>query len=201
VLFRQGLRVMLERAGDVEIAGEGANGQEVLDLIEAARPAVAVLDIRMPGMDGLEVGRHARRASPETGLVILTMHDDEDLLDEALGIGITGYVLKDDAVTEVVTCVRTVASGGTHVSPRLTRTLLAQRSGRQQDARSLDRLTRAERQGSESAGRRGQQPRDRRRHVHQRPHGRESPLSHLPEARNPRHAALVRFAAGHRDVL
>ena len=146
VLFRQGLRVMLERAGDVEIAGEAATGQDALALIDSVRPAVAVLDIRMPGFDGLEVARRAMRASPDTRFVILTMHDDEELLDEALGIGITGYVLKDDAVSEVVTCVRTVASGGTYVSPRLTRMLLAHRNERQQDARSLDRLTRTERQ-------------------------------------------------------
>ena len=146
VLFRQGLRVMLERAGDVEIAGEAATGQDALTLIESTRPAVAVLDIRMPGFDGLEVARRAMPASPNTRFVILTMHDDEELLDEALGIGITGYVLKDDAVSEVVTCVRTVASGGTYVSPRLTRMLLSHRNERQQDARSLDRLTRTERQ-------------------------------------------------------
>ena len=117
-----------------------------MTVIEAARPTVAILDIRMPGLDGLEVARRAVVSSPGTGLVILSMHDDEELLDEALAIGIRGYVLKDDAVAEVVTCVRAVASGGTYVSPRLTRMLLAHRAGRQQDARLLDRLTRTERQ-------------------------------------------------------
>jgi two-component system response regulator DegU len=123
VLFRHWLRQMLER-GDVRVTGEAADGLEALALIEAARPAVAVLDIRMPELDGLEVARQVVRSSPDTRVVILTMHDDPDLLDEALAIGITGYVLKDDAAVEMAACVRTVAAGGTYVSPRLTRALV-----------------------------------------------------------------------------
>ena len=146
VLFRQGLRAVLERAGDLAIRGEAAEGEAALTLIEEERPTVAILDIRMPGLDGLEVARRAVVSSPVTGLVILSMHDDEELLDEALAIGIRGYVLKDDAVAEVVTCVRTVAAGGTFVSPRLTRVLLAHRSARQHDTRMLDGLTHTERQ-------------------------------------------------------
>jgi DNA-binding NarL/FixJ family response regulator len=146
VLFRQGLRAVLERAGDILVRGEAADGEAAWTVIEAARPTVAILDIRMPGLDGLEVARRAVVSSPGTGLVILSMHDDEELLDEALAIGIRGYVLKDDAVAEVVTCVRTVAAGGTFVSPRLTKGLLAHRGARQHDTRVLDRLTRTERQ-------------------------------------------------------
>ena len=146
VLFRQGLRAVLERAGDLAICGEAADGDAALALIAEEKPTVAILDIRMPGLDGLEVARRAVAASPATGLVILSMHDDEELLDEALTIGIRGYVLKDDAVAEVVSCVRTVAAGGTFVSPRLTRVLLAQRSARQHDAHVVDQLTRTERQ-------------------------------------------------------
>ena len=146
VVFRQGLRAVLERPGDIVIRGEAADGQAALTVIDAVRPTIAILDIRMPGLDGLEVARRAVVTSPGTGLVILSMHDDEDLLDEALAIGVRGYVLKDDAVAEVVTCVRTVAAGGTFVSPRLTRILLAQRTTRQHDTQDLDRLTRTERQ-------------------------------------------------------
>jgi DNA-binding NarL/FixJ family response regulator len=145
VLFRQGLRQMLERAGDVRVIGEAANGPEAVALIETTRPAVAVLDIRMPELDGLEVARTLVGSAPDTRLVILTMHDDEDLLDEALAIGITGYVLKDDAVVEVAACVRTVAAGGTYVSPRLTKALLALRAERLHETRAFDALTRTER--------------------------------------------------------
>lgn len=146
VLFRQGLRQMLERGADVQVTGEAANGSEALALIEATRPAIAILDVRMPTLDGLALARKAITSSPNTRLVIRTMHDDEDLLDEALAIGITGYVLKDDAVVEVATCVRTVAAGGTYISPRLTKTLLAHRTARQLEPRVIDGLTPTERQ-------------------------------------------------------
>jgi DNA-binding NarL/FixJ family response regulator len=144
VLFRHWLRQMLER-GDVRVTGEAADGLEALALIEADRPAVAVLDIRMPRLDGLEVARRVVASSPETGLVILTMHDEEDLVDEALAIGVTGYVLKDDAVGEVVACVRAVAAGGTYIGPRLTRALVTHRAPPQHEAGAIEGLTPTER--------------------------------------------------------
>ncbi len=145
-LFRKGLRQALELDAGVQVAGEAGDGPDAVALIEATRPAVAVLDIRMPGLDGLEVARRAIASAPDTRIVVLTMHDDEDLVREALEIGVSGYVLKDDATVEVTTCVRTVAAGGTYVSPRLTRTLLADRAGRQRQRRSIDALTRTERE-------------------------------------------------------
>jgi DNA-binding NarL/FixJ family response regulator len=201
VLFRQGLRAMLERAGDVTIAGEAAAGQEALALIESTHPAVAVLDIRMPDLDGLEVARRAMRVSPGTRFVILTMHDDEELLDEALEIGVTGYVLKDDAVAEVATCVRTVASGGTYVSPRLTRMLLAHRAERQQDARLLDRLTRTERQVLHLLAE-GRSSREIAEAMFISVRTAESHRYHICQKLGLSGAhALVRFAARYRDVL
>lgn len=145
-LFRKGLRQALELDAGVQVAGEAGNGPDAVALIEATRPAVAVLDIRMPGFDGLEVARRAIASAPDTRIVVLTMHDDEDLVREALAIGVSGYVLKDDATVEVTTCVRAVAGGGTYVSPRLTRTLLADRAGRQRERRAVDALTRTERE-------------------------------------------------------
>ena len=117
--FRQGLRLMLGRAVDLQLTGEADNGLDALALIDALRPAVAVLDIRMPKLDGFEVARRASAASPGTKIVILTMHDDVDLLREALEIGVGGYVLKDDAAVELATCVRIVAEGGRYLSSRL----------------------------------------------------------------------------------
>lgn len=145
-LFRSGLRQALELDGGVQVVGEAGNGTDAAALIAASRPAVAVLDIRMPGLDGLEVARRAVVDAPDTRLVVLTMHDDEDLVREALDIGVSGYVLKDDATVEVTACVRAVASGGTYVSPRLTRTLLAERASRQRETSALDTLTRTERE-------------------------------------------------------
>lgn len=117
--FRHGLRTMLERAGGLELVGEAVRGDAALALIDALHPAVAVLDIRMPCLDGLEVARRARKDSGETRLVILTMHDDPDLLREALEIGVDGYVLKDDAAAELGPCLKAVAAGGRYISTRL----------------------------------------------------------------------------------
>jgi DNA-binding NarL/FixJ family response regulator len=201
VLFRQGLRQMLERAGGVQVTGEAADGQEALALIEAARPDVAVLDIRMPALDGLEVARRVVASSPGTRLVILTMHDDEDLLDEALAIGITGYVLKDDAVVEVAACVRTVAAGGTYVSPRLTRALLTLRAARQHEARVLDGLTRTERQVLQLLAD-GCTSRDIGRKMFISVRTAESHRYHICQKLGLTGThALVRFAARHRDSL
>jgi DNA-binding NarL/FixJ family response regulator len=119
--FRQGLRLMLGRAVDLQLTGEADNGLDALALIDALHPAVAVLDIRMPKLDGLEVARRAAASSPGTKVVILTMHDDAELLGEALEIGVGGYVVKDDAATELAACVRIVAKGGRYLSSRLSK--------------------------------------------------------------------------------
>jgi two-component system, NarL family, response regulator NreC len=118
--FRQGLRLLLGRTADLQLTGEADNGQDALALIEALHPAIAVLDIRMPKLDGLEVARRSCASSPGTKIVILTMHDDPDLLREALEIGVGGYVVKDDAAVELAACVRTVADGGHYISARLS---------------------------------------------------------------------------------
>lgn len=119
--FRQGLRTMLERAGGLELVGEAIRGDAALALIDALHPAVAVLDIRMPHLDGLEVARETRRRSQATRVVMVTMHDDPDLLREALEIGVHGYVLKDDAAAELGPCLKAVAGGGRYISTRLAR--------------------------------------------------------------------------------
>jgi DNA-binding NarL/FixJ family response regulator len=106
---------------DLQLTGEADNGLDALALIDALHPAVAVLDIRMPKLDGLEVARLAGASSPGTKVVILTMHDDAELLGEALEIGVGGYVLKDDAAAELAACVRIVAKGGRYFSSRLSK--------------------------------------------------------------------------------
>jgi DNA-binding NarL/FixJ family response regulator len=201
VLFRQGLRVMLERGGDVQVAGEAANGREALALIESIRPTVAVLDIRMPGFDGLEVARRIKRSTPGTGLVILTMHDDEGLLREALAIGISGYVLKDDAVVEVAACVRSVAGGGTYVSPKLAKALLAHRAERRQEERVLDALTQTERRVLQLLGD-GRSSREIADRMRIGVRTAESHRYHICQklGLSGTHA-LVRFAARHREAL
>ena len=117
--FREELRRMVERAGGLELIGEAVRGDVALALIHALHPAVAILDIRMPHLDGLEVVRQARHRSQSTRVVMVTMYDDPDLLREALEIGVDGYLLKDDAAAELGPCLKAVAGGDRYISTRL----------------------------------------------------------------------------------
>jgi DNA-binding NarL/FixJ family response regulator len=122
-IFRQGLRRVIEEAGLVVVA-EAADGSRALEQIRALRPHVAVLDIDMPLCDGFAVARciHAERLPVE--IVFLTMHKDELHLEDALQLGVRGYIVKDGAVSEVAACIRAIHSGGTHISPALSTHLL-----------------------------------------------------------------------------
>lgn len=97
-----------------------ADGESALRLIRESQPAVAVLDVQMPGLTGLDVARRLHHETTSTQLVFLTMFNDEETLREALDLGVRGYVLKDGAVEEIVGCVRTVMQGRHFISPALS---------------------------------------------------------------------------------
>ncbi len=109
-LVRSGLRSMLEREPGIEIVGEARNGREAVELCRSLRPDLVLMDVRMPEMDGLEATRTIKRELPETGVVMVTMHENRDYMLEATKAGAAGYVLKDAARDELVDAVR-------HVSP------------------------------------------------------------------------------------
>jgi DNA-binding NarL/FixJ family response regulator len=123
VLVRQAFRVLLEQAGMVVI-GEAADGPEALRLASTHQPDVAVLDIAMPHLNGLETARRLREAVPQTKLIVLTMHTDESYVLEALQAGAVGYVLKTQAAVDIVQAIHTVLQGAIYVSPRVTRTVV-----------------------------------------------------------------------------
>ena len=132
-IVRQGLRQSLEAERGLKVVAEATDGQTALDQIKSFTPQVAVLDIDMPGLDGFSVLRALRGEKIEVEVVFLTIHRDEDFLNEAINLGAKGYVLKDSALTDIVTCVKLVASGQHYVSPALTGLLL----NRQQRTASL----------------------------------------------------------------
>jgi len=132
-IVRQGLRQSLEAERGLKVVAEATDGQTALDQIKSLTPQVAVLDIDMPGLDGFSVLRALRAEKIEVEVVFLTIHRDEDFLNEAINLGAKGYVLKDSALTDIVTCVKLVASGQHYVSPALTGLLL----NRQQRTASL----------------------------------------------------------------
>ena len=109
---------VLEDAG-VEIAGRARGGEEALAKIETRRPAVALVDLRMPRLSGIEVARAAARVSPETAVILYTAYGDRALLTEALDAGARGFVLKEAPLQDLVRAVELVAGGGTYVDPVL----------------------------------------------------------------------------------
>ncbi len=118
VMFRQGLRVLLEQAGMVVI-GEASDGQEALRLAHEHQPHVAVLDIAMPHLNGLETARRLREAVPQTKTILLTMHTEEPYVLEALQAGTVGYVLKTQAAVDIVQAIREAMQGAIYLSPRV----------------------------------------------------------------------------------
>ena len=119
-IVRQGLRTLLEAEPEYAVVGEVADGLKVADLVEQLRPDVLVLDLMMPGLNGLEITRQVAQRSPKTRIVILSMHADEAYVLEALRHGATGYVLKDASTADVVQAVREVAAGRHYLSRPLS---------------------------------------------------------------------------------
>jgi DNA-binding NarL/FixJ family response regulator len=119
-IVRQGLRQTIEATADLKVIAEASDGREALEKIEALKPSIAVLDIQMPQIDGFGVARAVRERSIVVQLIFLTAFAEEDLLNEALDLSVRGYVLKESAVTDIVACIRAVASGQHYASPALT---------------------------------------------------------------------------------
>ncbi len=126
-VYRSGLVTALESTGQgIELVGVGADGEQAVQLAETLRPSVALLDIRMRGMDGVEATRMIRARSPNTQVIILTAYDGEEYLISAIKAGAAGYLLKDSAAETIVEGIREVARGGSCVSPAVARTLFSE---------------------------------------------------------------------------
>jgi DNA-binding NarL/FixJ family response regulator len=119
-VVRLGLRALLEAEADFRIAGEASDGLEAKALVESLQPDILVLDLMMPGLNGLEVTRQARQLSPKTRIVILSMQANEAYVLEALRNGASGYVLKQSNMAELVQAIRQVLEGRDYLSPEFT---------------------------------------------------------------------------------
>jgi DNA-binding NarL/FixJ family response regulator len=123
-VFRHGLRQVMEAQPDIVIADAVADGVAALDAIRRLSPDVAVLDVRMPGLGGLEVATQVVADGLPTALMFLTMHAEPVMFERAMAIGVKGYVLKDAALSEIVQAVRTIALGRMYLSPALSEYLV-----------------------------------------------------------------------------
>jgi DNA-binding NarL/FixJ family response regulator len=126
-IFRKGLREVIEAEAGFRCVGEAADGEAALDAIARLQPQVVVLDIQMPNADGFAVVHAIRERRLPVRVVFLTMYDDEDVLNHALDLGVDGYVLKESAANDIVGAIRTVANGGSYISPSSAGYLLARR--------------------------------------------------------------------------
>jgi DNA-binding NarL/FixJ family response regulator len=123
-VLRSGLRLILDTQTDITVVGEAGNGFEAISLAEALHPGVILLDLTMPGISGLEALVALRKASPDSRVLVLTMHDDESYLHRALKLGAAGYILKKAADVELLSAVRAVARGEVYVHSAMLRDLL-----------------------------------------------------------------------------
>jgi NarL family two-component system response regulator LiaR len=143
-LVRQGVARYLESSDGIGVVGEASTGTEIVRIVEEVKPDVALLDIRMPEMDGLEAARAIRESRPETGIVILTAYDDRHFVVEAVRAGARGYVLKTRDAETLVQTIRLVAEGNMVIDPELVVALADELSTASRQDRQAEELTERE---------------------------------------------------------
>ena len=136
VFVREATRQLLEQEPDIEIVGEAANGVEAVDLVTRLHPDVAVVDISMPVMGGIEATERIKAIRPGTAVLILTQYDDDQYVFALLGAGAAGYLLKDVPSTEVVRAVRAVHAGEPVLHPAIAKKVLARLGAEEQQERA-----------------------------------------------------------------
>jgi len=123
-VFRNGLRQIVEAESDFTVIGEACDGEKALEQIKALSPEVAILDISMPKLDGLAVADIVHEEDLPVKIVLVTMYREEKLFKRALEAGVKGYVLKDSAAIDIISCLNAVAAGENYTSPELTTYLI-----------------------------------------------------------------------------
>jgi DNA-binding NarL/FixJ family response regulator len=123
-LFREGVRSLLETQADIEVVGEVADGRAAVQQAVALHPDVVLMDITMPLLDGIEATRQIAQRDPAVRVLVLTMHDNEDVFLRALGAGAAGYVLKKSGGGELMSAIRSTHEGNSYLSPYLAKALM-----------------------------------------------------------------------------
>ena len=124
VIFREGLRGLIEKEPDIDVLGEAGTGVETVKFADELHPDVIVMDIIMPDMNGIEATRKILAKSPDIRVVALSMESDRRFIVEVLESGASGYVLKDGVFAELATAIRTVAAGGMYLGPRISELII-----------------------------------------------------------------------------
>jgi len=144
-IFRSGLRQVIESDERMSVVAEAEDGASALKLIREHNPDIIVLDINMPGVSGFQVVEAMRSENLSSEVVLLTMHREEAMLTKALSLGVRGYVLKDSATSDIVSCLQAVRKGENYTSAELTKYLFKRATGQATPVEGLDSLTPTER--------------------------------------------------------
>ena len=143
VLVREGLKSLLERE-HFQVTAEASDGQEAVKLIEMHHPEIAIMDISMPTLNGIDAARALTRSAPKTKVILLTQHEEEQYIHEALEAGVKGYVLKNQLANDLIQAIRQVGRGEFYLSPGISRAVME--AFRNKSERPADPLTARERQ-------------------------------------------------------
>lgn len=143
-IFRKGILSIAGEDESIEVIAEASNGQEAIELIEKLKPDVAILDIDMPLLSGLDVARKLKGSNTKTRMVILTIHKDKEYFDEALELDIKAYILKESIANDLIDCIKQVAAGGYYISPSISGYLVQKNKESGRHENELDKLTPSE---------------------------------------------------------
>ncbi len=124
--IRRGVETILQSFPEWEVCGEASNGSDAVQLANQLNPEVVLMDVTMPGMNGLEATRIIRKQHPEVKVILLTLHESSEVLRSGFRAGANGYLLKADAEEELMKALRVVVGDGSYISPRIDQTVVAQ---------------------------------------------------------------------------
>lgn len=144
VLMREGIKQLLELDGSIEVIAQASNGEECLSVLEKVKPQVLLLDINMPGKNGIEVLKEIKDRKLDVKVLILTVHNEVEYLLKAVDIGVDGYILKDSESSELKKAINVVLSGESYIQPKLIPFLNQRLMARDQDKDKIDSLTKRE---------------------------------------------------------
>lgn len=136
-IVRAGLRALLAEASDFNLVGEAVGGYEAIELIGRTNPNVMILDLSMPDLDGISVTRQVKQKFPDLKILILTLHEDEALLKEAIKAGAAGYILKKAAEAELISAIRVILRGELYIDPSMLRGLIDEPPQPQEEQENL----------------------------------------------------------------
>jgi DNA-binding NarL/FixJ family response regulator len=140
-IVRSGIRMLIDRQEGMRVVAEAEDGLQAVDLAQSTRPDVAILDVSMPRMTGLQAAREIKQRTPDTSVLLLSMHDDERYFFDAVDVGASGYVLKRAADTDLIDAIQAVARGEQFVSPDTERAVIKEWLDGSREERLADPLT------------------------------------------------------------